>query len=67
MYRQPLDLPHSLLRDLADAVATSRWAVVDHHAAHATSGFFDSGLASALVLSFDGGGFALFFFAYLFF
>ena len=34
----------------------ARWALVDHHHAHAALGFYASGLASALVVSVDGGG-----------
>jgi predicted NodU family carbamoyl transferase len=51
------DLPHSVLQDLGDGISvTDAWVLVDHHAAHAAAGFFDSGLQSALALSFDGGG-----------
>ncbi|MDI3485495.1 MAG: carbamoyltransferase [Methanolobus sp.] len=43
-------------RILMDMVKCKRWETVDHHLAHASLGFYDSGFKNALIISYDGGG-----------
>lgn len=43
-------------RVLMDMVKCKQWETVDHHMAHASLGFYDSGFKNALIISYDGGG-----------
>ena len=46
----------SQIKILKKLIKATRWITCDHHLAHATLGWQDSGFNNPLILSFDGGG-----------